>query len=157
MITNIPAYDASYFVKNGLVWSTFNAGTITKIYPNADTGKLIIGFKAVSRNAYVYLPELFTGYLLPRKSQTLIKNIYPDNQQYARTQWQKVFDFPVGTSSAAEATDLDATYDSTAPFTPKANGIGYVAQDNPIVDFLVTAISVKETDYAFIPVGGNVG
>jgi len=156
MIINIPAYDAGYFIKNGLVWSTFD-GKITKIYPNDDKAKMIIGFKAVSRSGYVYLPDQFTGYLLPVRVQTQNKNIYPDNQQYARTQWQKVFDFPVGTSSAAEATDLDATYDSSAPFTPKANGIGYVAQDNPIVDFLVTAISVKETDYAFIPVGGNVG
>lgn len=156
MITNIPAYDAGFFIKNGLVWSTFT-GKITQIYPNTDAGKMILGFKAVSRSAYVYLPDQFSGYLLPVRAQTQIKNVYPDNQQYARTQWQKVFNFPVGTSSAAEATDLDATYDSTTPFAPKANGIGYVAQDNPIVDFLVTSISVKETDYAFIPVGGNVG
>lgn len=156
MIVNIPAYDATYFIKNGMVWGTF-LGKITKVYPNVDSNVYMIGWKAVSRIGIVYQPDQFNGYLLPINRKLTISKIYPDNAAYVKTQWQKTFVLSQSNAATTESNDLDATYRSTQPFTAKANAVAYIAPDNPIVDFHVSEISVKETDYTFVPVGGHVG
>lgn len=158
MIVDIPAYDSAYFIKNGLVWGTFK-GKITRIYPNLITWNYLILRKLIVRKIVpVYPPDVFSTYLMPMmKLRTKAGKIYPDNAVYSKTMWQKVFSMPATNSASTEANALDGTYRSTTPFTAQANAIQYVAQDNPIVDILVTEISLKEPDYNFAPVGGHIG
>ncbi|AXG67452.1 hypothetical protein JA33_078 [Dickeya phage vB_DsoM_JA33] len=155
MIVNVPAYDKNYFIQNGLVWGSFR-GQLKSVQTVFDTS-YVIGFSAITKNALIFTAEQFSGYILMRPWMMRGSLVYPDSSQYFKTQWQKTFVFPQMNTQNTEAKDLDNTYVSSAPFTPKANGIEYVAQDNPIVDFLVSTISVKEPDYVFIPVGGHVG
>lgn len=158
MIVDIPAYDSAYFIKNGLVWGTFK-GKIKQIYPNLITLNYLILRKLIVRKTFkVYPPDVFSTYIMPMvKLQAKDGKIYPDNAVYSKTMWQKVFNMPASVSASTEATGLDGTYKSVAPFVAQENSIQYVAQDNPIVDILVTQISLKEPDYTFVPVGGHIG
>jgi len=158
MIVDIPAYDSAYFIKNGLVWGTFK-GKIKQIYPNYISLNYLILRKLIVRKTFkVYTPDVFSTYIMPMvKLRAKTGKIYPDNAVYSKTLWQKVFSMAVSNSASTEATGLDGTYKSITPFAPQADAIQYVAQDNPIVDILVTTISLKEPDYNFVPVGGHIG
>lgn len=158
MIVDIPAYDSAYFIKNGLVWGSFR-GKITKVYPNTISPNYLILRKLIVRKMVnVNLPDVFSQYLMPiKRLRTKATKVYPDNAVYSKTQWQKIFSMPASVSASTESNALDGTFRSTAPFVALTNPVQYVAQDNPIVDILVTTISLKEPDYVFSPVGGHIG
>lgn len=158
MIVDIPAYDSAYFIKNGLVWGAFK-GKINKVYPNTISPTYLILRKMIVRTMVkVYPGDLYSQYLMPiRRLRAKTGKVYPDNAVYSKTQWQKVFSMPASVSASTETTSLDGTFRSILPFNAQANAIQYVAQDNPIVDFLVSQISLKEPDYVFSPVGGHIG
>lgn len=158
MIVDIPAYDSAYFIKNGLVWGTFK-GKINKVYPNTISPNYLILRKLIVRKMVkVYPTDVFSQYLMPvRRLRAKTGKVYPDNAVYSKTMWQKVFSMPASVSASTETTSLDGTFRSTVPFNALTNPVQYVAQDNPVVDILVSQISLKEPDYVFSPVGGHIG